>query len=400
MKLFNRINLPSIERLQSPYFLASFITMVMSVQFVAYEGYEVSIFKVAVMSCAPFVFVLSGAFMSRGLLLCFLYWLVCFLGALFNGDMRFSTLGYLWLFLMTYATFYNLVQKGAFALGGFMKLLRVLFFAYGIVLILQQVLSFVGIVNAGILNLDNQVYLPSYKYPCLSIEPSHSARILTVAMLCYLRCLTIKNGGRKVKISEMFSGENKSLTLMFLWTMLTMSSGTAFIGLGLLSLYFVTKRSVFYIVPLLIGLFFLGESLELKQFDRAKRVAYATTTGKADAVADEDGSASARVIPLLNTFNADLTDKTTWVGRGTKSEKDLANITAYRTNKIDVVEQYGLIALIVSLVLVYSCFIRNFFSIETTVFVILFGITVANIYYSWACFMMMSTVRFFQQRNN
>ena len=400
MASFIKINKLTLTKVLNPYYLSSFIILVMAVQFVAYEGYEVSMFKVCIMVCAPIIFMIRGAFISRALIISILYWIVCYLSALFNGEMRFSTLGYLGLFLMTYVTFYNLVLKGAFNLIGFMKLIRVLIFAYGIVMILQQIFSFVGIVNMSILNLDNQIYLTDYKYPGLSIEPSHSARILTVAMLCYLRCLTIKNGGKKVNISEMFSGENKFLTLIFLWTMLTMSSGTAFIGLGLLSLYFVTKRSVFYIVPLLIGLFLLGEGLELKQFDRAKRVALATTTGEADAVAEEDGSASSRVIPLLNTFNSDLTDKTTWVGRGTKSEKDLTNLSAYKTNKIDVVEQYGLIALVVSLVLVYSCFIRNFFSIETMVFIILFGITVANLYYSWACFMMMSAVKFFQLNNN
>ena len=400
MNLFKTIYLPSLKQLQSSYFIASFIILVMSVQFVVLEGYEVSTFKVSVMAFLPLIFVQRCAFMSRALVLCFLYWMACYLSALFNGEMRFSTLGYLGLFLMTYVTFYNLVQKGAFTINSFMKLLRLLIFAYGIVLVLQQVLSFVGVVNIGILNLDNQIYLSDYKYPSLSIEPSHSARILTVAMLCYLRCLAICNGGRKVKISEMFNGENKSLTLMFMWTMFTMSSGTAFIGLGLLSLYFVTKRSVFYIVPLLIGLFLLGEGLELKQFDRAKRVAFATTTGDANIVAEEDESASSRVIPLLNTFKADLTDKTTWMGRGTKSEKEISNISAYKTNKIDVVEQYGLIALIVSIFLVYSCFIRKFFSIETLVFIILLGITVANLYYSWACYMMMSTMRFLQIKNN
>ncbi len=52
------------------------------------------------------------------------YWALCFFTASFHENMRFSTLGYLGMFLMTYIVFYHLVYTGAFTLAQFKKLLK------------------------------------------------------------------------------------------------------------------------------------------------------------------------------------------------------------------------------------------------------------------------------------
>ena len=61
-----------------------------------------------------------------------------------------------------------------------------------------------------------------------------------------------------------------------------------------------------------------------------------------------------------------------------------------------IYDQYGLIAFIISLVFIYSCVIRHFFSLETLLYLILLGFTLGNIYYAWGCLMIMTGVRYFQ----
>ena len=66
------------------------------------------------------------------------------------------------------------------------------------------------------------------------------------------------------------------------------------------------------------------------------------------------------------------------------------------TDKIAVVDQYGLIAFIVSIMLFYSCMVKSFFSIETLMFLILFGFSLGNIAYTWGAVMIFTCVRFYQ----
>lgn len=109
-------------------------------------------------------------------------------------------------------------------------------------MILQQIAILVGLRSFWFINLDNQFFLDIDKLPSLTLEPSHTARILTVAMLCYLRCIEIDNGGIRPTLFALFDKEHRLVIILFLWAMLTMGSGTAFVGLAILSLYFCSAR--------------------------------------------------------------------------------------------------------------------------------------------------------------
>ena len=370
--------------------------VVMCIQLVAIEGYGVSPIKIALMGVAPLVFIFKTPYFSKALIWGILYWVVCFFSALYNGNMRFSTIGYLGMFAITAITFFHLIQLGVFSLNHFIRLLKYLIIAYGVILILQQICMLVGIHYFPLINLCNQHFLSLTKLPSLSWEPSSTARILTGGMLSYIHCIDLLNDNKRLTIKDLFKDENKWVTGLFLWTMLTMGSGTAFIGLGILSLYFVTRKTAVYVIPVLIALLFIGSSLEIKQLDRAVRVAQVSMTGDINAIIAEDGSASARIVPLVNTLTIDLTKKESWIGHGTSSSVKVITGTQLKTGKIAVVEQYGLIAFFISLIWVYSCMIRRFFSVETLVFALLLGMSLANIAYTWGCLMMFTAVRHFQ----
>ena len=386
------INIFKINILFADKVLATTMLVLFNVLFLPIELSGFSPVKIAFMGICPLIFIAKKPIITKALILAALYWMVCYLLSLLKGEMRFSTLGFLGMYLILYINFYSFVVKGTFTLDYFTKILQYLIIAYGFTLIGQQLCVLVGLRNMPLLNLQNQFFLSITKLPALTLEPSHSARILTFAMLGYLRCIEIKTG-KKLTIQEWFDKEHRTVTFLFLWSMLMMGSGTAFIGVGILGLYFITKKTAIYIVPALIGLFIIGQSLELKQMDRVVTLAASATTGDAKEMQQADGSGATRLIPLVNAFTkTDLTELETWIGK-TSMEKDKY---WWMRTETKIYDQYGLLAFLISLIFVYACVINHFFSLETLLFLGLLGLSITNIYYLWGCFMIMTGVRYFQ----
>ena len=386
------INIFKINILFADKVLATTMLVLFNVLFLPIELSGFSPVKIAFMGICPLIFIAKKPIITKALILAALYWMVCYLLSLLKGEMRFSTLGFLGMYLILYINFYSFVVKGTFTLDYFTKILQYLIMAYGITLIGQQLCVLVGLRNMPLFNLQNQFYLSITKLPALTLEPSHSARILTFAMLGYLRCLEIKTG-KKLTIQEWFDKEHRTVTFLFLWSMLMMGSGTAFIGVGILGLYFITKKTAIYIIPALIGLFIIGQSLELKQMDRVVTLAASATTGDAKEMQQADGSGASRLIPLVNAFTkTDLTELETWIGK-TSMEKDKY---WWMRTETKIYDQYGLLAFLISIIFVYACVINHFFSLETLLFLGLLGLSITNIYYLWGCFMIMTGVRYFQ----
>ena len=373
--------------------LATIMLVLFNIMFVPIEQGPFSPVKITLMGLCPLIFIAKKPIVTKALVLAAIYWVVCYTMSLLKGEMRFSTLGFLGMYLILYINYYSFIVKGTFTLEYFTKVLKYLIIAYAVVLIGQQMCVLVGLRNMPLLNLQNQFFLSITKLPSLTLEPSHSARILTFTMLGYLRCMEIKKG-KRISLQEWFSPEQRIVTFSFLWSMLMMGSGTAFVGMGVLSLYFITRKTVIYIIPLIIGMFMLGQSMELKQMDRAVALAEAASTGSAEEAMAADGSGATRIIPVMNVFTkTDVTQLETWIGKKSM-EKDKH---WWKRTDTKIYDQYGLIAFIISLVFIYSCVIRHFFSIETLLYLILLGFTLGNIYYAWGCLMIMTGVTYFQK---
>ena len=373
--------------------LATIMLVLFNIMFVPIEQGPFSPVKITLMGLCPLIYIAKKPIVTKALVLAAIYWVVCYTLSLLKGEMRFSTLGFLGMYLILYINYYSFIVKGTFTLEYFTKVLKYLIIAYAVVLIGQQMCVLVGLRNMPLLNLQNQFFLSITKLPSLTLEPSHSARILTFTMLGYLRCMEIMKG-KRITLQELFSPEQRIVTFSFLWSMLMMGSGTAFVGMGVLSLYFITRKTVIYIIPLIIGMFMLGQSMELKQMDRAVALAEAASTGSAEEAMAADGSGATRIIPVMNVFTkTDVTQLETWIGKK-NMEKDKH---WWKRTDTKIYDQYGLIAFIISLVFIYSCVIRHFFSIETLLYLILLGFTLGNIYYAWGCLMIMTGVTYFQK---
>lgn len=373
--------------------IATAILFVMLTQFVFIEGYGVSPVKVGLMALMPLVFIFKVPYVSKALILGVLYLLTIIFSGLFHPEsFRFATIGYLGLFVITFITIYNLVHSGAFSLSFFIKFLRWMILAYTICLICQQLFVLVGIRFMPIVNLNNQFFLAIDKLPSLAIEPSHTARILGILMYAYMQCNGFQQGS-PFRFRQFFEYDHKWVTYGFLWTMLTIGSGTAFIVLGVLSLYFINWRNALIIVPLLVGLLYIGSAMGIKQLDRATSAATASLTLDAEQIVKADGSASVRIIPLINTINnLDLSKKEHWFGYGID-----AGIGDKSNRLMGEITDYGFLAYLCGLILVFTCAIR-FWSIPTIMYFIGIGGGTGNIAYQWGILIVFMCVRYFYKK--
>ena len=392
-----RLKLPfKLKDLTTNRGIATIYLVMMCVQFVAIEGYGVSNVKVALMALAPLLLIFKVPYMTKATVWCSLYMVVVLFCAYQQEYVRFSTIGYLGMFLITYIVYYNLLyKKHAFSLMYFIRLLRFMILAYAICLLAQQAFILIGIRNFPLINLYNQYYLSIDKLPTWNLEPSHTARVLGVLYYAYLKCCEIVEE-EKLSLKRVFEVPHRWITIGFLYTMITMGSGTAFISLMILAMYFLKRKALWYVVPIFIGLYFTLPLMNIKQLDRAVNVINATLTLDAEEVKRVDGSAASRVVPFLNTLNMDLSKSETWFGKGTINKDNWHHGMIYKA-KMGNIDQYGLLSYIVSLMLVFSC-CMNFVSIPTIMFFVGVGGGVTNFAYLWGILMVFTVIRYFQTK--
>lgn len=370
------------------------ILFLMLTQYIPIESRAgVSYVKVAMMIITLFVFVpylqITKAFVC---VLLYMTWIFLTAKILHPWNFRASTIIYMYMFFITYVAFYNFVwvQK-VFTLDYFITLVRNLIYILTVVLILQQIFITIGILYFPIINLC-QILNRGIGANSLTYEPSTFARIMGVLFYAYIKCNEYKNGS-KLTIISLLSMSHKWVTIAFLWSMLTMGSGTAFICLGILSLYFMKGFQFLYSIPIIISIYFTLNFFEVKQFNRAVSAAQATMTGDTQEIRDIDGSASARIAPLLNTLNMNFTEAKSWFGEG--CDTGLRN--RHTDNRyIGEINDYGLIAYFLGLILVFSCAIKPS-SLATLMFFMGIGGGTGNIPYAWGLLMILTCVRYFSE---
>ena len=326
--------------------------------------------------------------MSKAVIIGTIYLLIQYSVASFHPEsFRWSTLIFSAMMVYSYAAFYNFIFiEKVFTIDHFIRLCKWIMMAYFIVCIVQQVLIIIGINNILIINL----YPLDRGLGCNSLcrEPSTFGRFMLVFYYAYVKCQEYKRDEGPFTLSELFSGEHKWVTIRFLWMMLTMGSGTAFFCLILFALYFVRKHNWYYIIPILIGCYILIQNSGIEALDRATNTIEATATLDKETVQETDGSASARITPILNSIKADFSKSETWLGYG---------IDAGISNKANrtIFHDYGFIFYIVTLLLCFTC-AYNFWSLGCVfMFAGVGGGAGNNIQYLWALMMVMTCVKYF-----
>lgn len=378
---------------------AIFLIIVFCIRYIPIDSRAgISYFKIGVSMLCPFIFLIYTPKINKSFFIISTYLLLVFSAAVFNPEtLRWTTLVFLLSYFFVYQTFYNLVyERKVFSEESFTFFLKGFILAYFIVLVIQQIALIVGITYLPIINL-TQFLDRGIGVNSLSGEPSVSARILAILFLALLRMYELKYD-RSLTFKEIYQ-EAKWPTIGFLWCMLTMGSGTAFIALGILSLYFIKRQYAFIIVPILILFYLCIPYIDFEPLQRAYKIFNAFLTLDADIVRKADGSAAARVVPLVNTLTSlDLTKWETWFGHGV--DYSLKKGIFSELVLIGGIGDYGLLSFIVMQVLVFSCAIKKIISLETLLWIGLFNMTLANTPYVWGAIMLFTTIRYFQMAGN
>lgn len=372
--------------------IASFTLIFMSVQLLFIEGWAVSIPKAVFMATTPFLLLIRSPYISKAAIWGLLFWVVTVGMSIIQFGMtsRMSTFYYSALFLLTFTLYYNLVHiNKIFEIEQFIKLIKIVIYAYAIVLILQQLFFIVGLRYMPLINLMNQPYYRLFRLNSLAIEPSHAGRLLAVYFYAYLKLNEYQNG--KAPLIKELWNKDKKFIVAFLYTMIGIGSGTAFVALGILSLYFLRRQYALTVVCTAIVIYMLIPIIDFEPLNRVVNIFNATLTGDTELVTQTDNSAAARVNIILNTINnLDISKSSTWFGQGIDATKYIDNAV------VSAITDYGLISYISKLILFFTCCFTSLFSLEIVMFILLFSFNIGNIAYGWATLMIFSTIKYFK----
>ena len=336
---------------------------------------------------------------SKAVIFGFIYLATQYLAAIFHPEsIRWSTLFYSAELILTYISLYHLIYvEKVFTIVLFIKIVRWLMIIYFGVFITQQLFMLVGIRVFPLINMTYDVHRGFGCYS-LSMEPSTFARTMLVCYYAYIKCHEYKRGYGPFSLRELFSKEHCFITIIFLWMMCTMGSGTAFVCLIGLAAYFVRWNNWYYIVPILLLMYFIVlPAIHVKQLDRATRITTAMTTFDQSQVEEADGSGASRISPLLNSFNADFTKKETWFGYGVDYGRR-NNTFVKQTGTL--FDDYGVLFFIASVAMNLACGYR--FRSLAFLFCLMGvgGGTGTNIHYAYGLMILMTCIRYFYENKH
>lgn len=374
--------------------IATFYLLLMCVQYHLVEGGGVSSIKVTFMCLSPLILCYAAQRITPAMIWGGGYLLWCWFTAYVHIDSpRIATLCYMVMFWVTYMMFYSLIERDAFDKDYFLKLMQGLLWAYIIVLAIQQFFSLMGVQTLEWINLGPHQNI--LKCQSLSIEPSHSARIMGCAFYAFLKVKEFKNG-EPVSIGQLWR-ENRYLLLGFLYAMIFMQSGTAIFFLMLLGLYFMRLKYSGMLVVLVTSAYFLQQYFQCDQINRVINLIGSIFSGDIEEVVAADGSGSYRVFPVLNIFRLDYNDLHTWIGSGVDTMRNIYFESNFNPRVLvgGNILDFGIISYLIAMVFVFTCCIRPFWSLPTLFFFAGVGGFFGNGAYGWGILMIFTCLTYF-----
>lgn len=375
--------------------ITAFILILFCIQYIPIESRDgVSYLKLAVSLVCPLIMFAKAPQISKPVVYFAIYYILIILAAISHPTtLRWSTVLFMATFLGMYIAFYNLiVVQHAFSKEFFASLIRKLIYAYCIVLVLQQCLLIAGIKVFPLLNLVQDLKR-GLGANSLTYEPSSVAVILSFAYLSLLRMREL-DLGHKLTWTEVWTNE-RLVTLAFIYTMIGVVSGTAMAALAIIALYFVPRKNYILSILIVFIIALLFFNIDFLPLNRARDSFLAFLTLDSAKVMQADGSAAARIIPIVNTLTKlDLTTWEGWFGHGV--DYGLSKWIFSERVMVGGIADYGFLSFLVMQFAVYSCMIKRFFSLETLLWACIGLMTLANVPLNWGAMMMFTVVRYFQ----
>lgn len=382
---------PNLLRLVSTTFL-----ILMCIQLFAIEGTGTSAIKVVAM-LLMIVFMLSYAsYVSKALIWGGLYLFTLLISIIANIEsFRLDTVLYRYAAVMAFIAFYNMVYyKQVFSLDYFIKIIKGLIASYVVVLIIQQILkilifNYSSVPFINLISLDRNIFSVN----SLSLEPSHTARILGALGIVLIRmyeCFGLVGGNLIKAIWK----DSKWIIIGLLWALLSMASGTAIIALFMIVLTLLRKQITAVGIAILIIISMVLPNIKYEPIERIYKTMNAVTSLDRETIQSADLSASARVLPFVYTIkHFNLSEKDTWLGKGI--DAGMKNDKWGTKRMIGDMTDYGFVQYIFALGLIYTCCIKRIFSIETVFFIVLLIAEIRNVHVWWAVFMLLSVSKYF-----
>lgn len=369
--------------------------LTMNTQLIGVEGYNVSYLKVVFMAIFSLVAISKLGSWTKTEWLGALYMCVVYLCvSIASRHLRISTIFYMALFVFSFCGFTSSLRNRDIPILQMIDILKYFIYAYFIVLVIQQIAVTVGF-RSDILNI-GALFENKYKLNMLAIEPSHAARIFMCLSLAYVKLVSLVNQYDGFKA---FWHENKRICEIIIYVLLTMGSSTALLSLAILMCFFIQRKYITVIIPLLLVAYLIIPSINWDPLNRLKDTVDAVMTGDQSNIVEADGSAAARTgfyFSVLEYF--DPSNTSYWVGHGVE-EGTVYEIHSEMSEQQQIgnIYQYGMLSFIVCLLFVYVG-IFDFLSIENLIFFLMLGFGLTNVYYIWGCMMTFYIIKYYSDR--
>jgi hypothetical protein len=358
-------------------------------------------FVIGIMTLSCVVFLFTFSKFNSGELYVYGFYLSLMMCLLLHPKtFRGSSLAYTLMFTLTFIVYLRMLHTEVLQFHTYLKMLKFIICAYFFVLLIQQLCV---VANLPVFNFiiggDSK-----FKLNALSPEPSHSARILIILIysFVFMRETELKRTYRL--FSDGFTDWH--VWLCFLYTMLTMGSGTAYFLLPLLLIRFVSVPTLFWSGGAFFCLLAVGsfQGIDNIAMNRALTFGRALLTNSPSEILNADHSASIRVLPVyfyleqVRLFSSDF-----WLGKGIDY-----NITLFTSLMPGVPENFsfggittlflnqGMVAGILLVLMVYQNCLPKLWSYSTLLCVVLIFACGINIQITWLVFMLLASNRFFQ----
>ena len=160
---------------KSFFLIIILVSMAISHAFALGEGNR-NLFLIGVMSISQIIILRFFEFDKLDFLLLLFFTTIAIFPSLSHPEtMRWSTVFYSIMFGLTFIAYKQLLRQKHFSILNYFKILKLLIYAYFIVLLIQQFCVLTGL---PIFNLSNYDVTQPWKLNSLAAEPSHSARIV------------------------------------------------------------------------------------------------------------------------------------------------------------------------------------------------------------------------------
>ncbi|MDR0865646.1 MAG: hypothetical protein LBO74_12045 [Candidatus Symbiothrix sp.] len=270
--------------------------------------------------------VLNATMLASPLILCFvmhiyrqdlllgLFLVTIFLfPVLFHPEsLRWSTIFYSAMFSMNFMAYERVFDRARFLPEQYLNLLKFLLYAYFVVLLIQQFC-----VLTGLSVFMGSAYNPAepWKLNSLAMEPSWAARIVPLLMYSFITLKEIiKN--RKYSFKEDFK-KDKYIWIAFLWTMITMGSGTAFLFIPIVLLKFIRGKNIIYMLLIASMVWVAANAISPTTLKRTTDTVMATLTLDEHKIIETDGAAASRIVPMIIAMKTvDISTFDDWFGHG------------------------------------------------------------------------------------